>query len=80
MARYERYQPAMPLRRPFCGPQGTVVAELGTPFRSRGLLATITLCPIASMSHPLLVAVRSFIEGPAGGRPLPLSLFGRGIS
>jgi hypothetical protein len=54
---------------------GTTVAEIGTPFRNRDATAVLTLCPIPSMSVPLLLNVRRFLDGPTQGNPQPMFLF-----
>jgi hypothetical protein len=36
------------------------------------MIATLTLCPIASMSRPLLINVRLFLDGPTQQQPRPL--------
>jgi hypothetical protein len=54
---------------------GTAVAEIGTGFRYREGTAVLTLCPVPSMSVPLLINVRRFLDGPTQGNPQPMSLF-----
>jgi len=52
---------------------GTTVTEIHRPFRYQEMIATLTLCPIASMSRPLLINVRPFLDGPTQ-QPRPLFL------
>lgn len=54
---------------------GTTVLETGTPFHNREATAVLTLCPIPSMSVPLLINVRRFLHGPTHGSPQPMYLF-----
>jgi hypothetical protein len=54
---------------------GTTIAEIHKPFRYQEMLATLTLCPIPSMSQPLLINVRPFLDGPTQQQPRPLFLF-----
>jgi hypothetical protein len=54
---------------------GTTIAEIHKPFRYQEMLATLTLCPIGSMSRPLLINVRPFLDGPTQQQPRPLFLF-----
>lgn len=54
---------------------GTTVREIGAPFRNRDATAVLTLCPIPSMSVPLLLNVRRFLHGPTQGKPQPMFLF-----
>jgi hypothetical protein len=54
---------------------GTTVREVGAPFRNREATAVLTLCPIPSMSVPLLLNVRRFLDGPTQGNPQPMFLF-----
>lgn len=54
---------------------GTAVLETGAPFRNRDAIAALTLCPIPSMSVPLLISVRRFLDGPTQGSPQPMFLF-----
>ena len=54
---------------------GTTVREVGAPFRNRDATAVLTLCPIPSMSVPLLLNVRRFLDGPTQGNPQPMFLF-----
>lgn len=49
---------------------GATVAEIGKPFQHREMTATLTLCPIPSMSIPLLLQVRRFLDGPTLNNPL----------
>jgi hypothetical protein len=39
------------------------------------MIATLTLCPIPSMSRPLLINIRPFLDGPTQQQPRPLFLF-----
>ncbi len=39
------------------------------------MIATLTLCPIPSMSRPLLINVRPFLDGPTQQKPRPMFLF-----
>lgn len=54
---------------------GTTVSEIGRPFRHGEAVAVLTLCPISSMSVPLLINVRRFIDGPTQRNPQPMFLF-----
>ena len=54
---------------------GTTVAEIGKPFQHKEMIATLTLCPIPSMSIPLLLQVRRFLDGPTQNNPLAPFLF-----
>ncbi len=54
---------------------GTTITEIHKPFRYTEMLATLTLCPIPSMSRPLLINVRAFLDGPTQQQPRPLFLF-----
>ena len=54
---------------------GTTVAEMGRPFQHKEMIATLTLCPIPSMSIPLLLQVRRFLDGPTGNKPQAPFLF-----
>jgi hypothetical protein len=54
---------------------GTTVAEMGKPFQHKEMIATLTLCPIPSMSVPLLLQVRRFLDGPTQGNPQASCLF-----
>ena len=49
---------------------GTTVAETGKSFEHREMIAALTLCPIPSMSIPLLLQVRRFLDGPTQNNPL----------
>lgn len=53
----------------------TTVAEINKPFRYKEMLATLTLCPIQSMSRPLLINIRAFLDGPTQQKPRPMFLF-----
>src|SRR4030095_810786 len=53
----------------------TTIAEINKPFRYQEMLATLTLCPIRSMSRPLLINIRPFLDGPTQQQPRPLFLF-----
>ena len=48
---------------------GTTVAEIGKSFQHKEMIATLTLCPIPSMSIPLLLQVRRFLDGPTRNNP-----------
>jgi hypothetical protein len=39
------------------------------------MVAALTLCPVSSMSTPLLINVRRFLDGPTGEKPQPMYLF-----
>src|SRR5215510_15559324 len=52
----------------------TTIAETHKPFRYTEMIATLTLCPIPSMSRPLLINVRPFLDGPTQQQPRPLFL------
>ena len=54
---------------------GTTVSQIGKPFRRREMVAALTLCPVSSMSTPLLINVRRFLDGPTRGKPQPMHLF-----
>ena len=53
----------------------TTVSQIGKPFRRREMVAALTLCPVSSMSTPLLINVRRFLDGPTQGKPQPMHLF-----
>jgi hypothetical protein len=53
----------------------TTTAAINKPFRHKEMIATLTLCPIQSMSRPLLINVRPFLDGPTQHQPRPLFLF-----
>jgi len=53
----------------------TTIAEINKPFRYQEMVATLTLCPIQSMSRPLLINIRLFLDGPTQQQPRPLFLF-----
>src|SRR5262249_1498941 len=48
---------------------GTTITEIHKPFQYQDMIATLTLCPIASMSRPLLINVRPFLDGPTQQQP-----------
>ena len=54
---------------------GTTIAAINKPFPYKEMLATLTLCPIQSMSRPLLINVRPFLDGPAQQKLRPMFLF-----
>lgn len=54
---------------------GTAVSETGMPFRRREMVAVLSLCMTTSMSTPLIVSARRFLEGPTRGKPLPAHQF-----
>ncbi len=54
---------------------GTMALEIGRPFRRREMVAALTLCPVSSMSTPLLINVRRFLDGPTQGKPQPMHMF-----
>ena len=54
---------------------GTTIAVINKPFQYHEMLATLTLCPIRSMSRPLLINIRPFLDGPTQQQPRPLFLF-----
>ena len=54
---------------------GTTIAEIHKPFRFTEMIATLTLCPIPSMSRPLLINVRPYLDGPTAQQPRPMFLF-----
>jgi hypothetical protein len=54
---------------------GTTIAEIHKPFRYTEMIATLTLCPIPSMSRPLLINVRPYLAGPTEQQPRPMFLF-----
>jgi hypothetical protein len=53
----------------------TAISTINKPFPYQEILATLTLCPIRSMSRPLLINVRPFLDGPTQQRPRPMFLF-----
>jgi len=53
----------------------TTVAEINKPFQYQEMIATLTLCPIPSMSRPLLINVRPYLDRPTQQQPRPLFLF-----
>ncbi len=52
-----------------------VVSEVGKPFQRKEMLAVLTLCPISSMSTPLVIGIGRFLDGPTQGNPRPVFLF-----
>lgn len=54
---------------------GTTVSELGKPFPRKEMIAVLTLCPISSMSTPLMFGIWRFLDGPTQGNPRPMFLF-----
>ncbi len=54
----------------------TVVELTGTPFLRRDVTATMTLCKFRSMSLPLLLNMRRFLESTRDEEPEPMFLFG----
>lgn len=54
---------------------GTTVSEIGRPFLQKEAVAVLTLCPVPSMSVPLLINVRRFMDGPTQQNPQPMFLF-----
>ena len=52
----------------------TTIAEINKPFRYKEMIATLTLCPIQSMSRPLLINIRPFLDGPTQQKPRPMFL------
>src|SRR5712691_626 len=54
---------------------GTMVSQIGKPFRRKEMVAALTLCSVSSMSTPLIVSVRRFLDGPTQGKPQPLYMF-----
>jgi len=54
---------------------GTSVSETGMRFRRREMIAVLTLGTTISMSTPLIVSVRRFLDGPTQGKPLPMHQF-----
>ena len=53
----------------------TDISAINKPFQYQEMLATLTLCPIRSMSRPLLINVRPFLDGPTQQKPRPMFLF-----
>ena len=51
------------------------VAETKKPFRYEEMIVTLTLCPISSMSRPLLVNVRPYLDGPTQRHPRAMHFF-----
>jgi hypothetical protein len=54
---------------------GTTVSEIGKPFRRKEVEAVLTLCTVSSMSIPLLINVRRFMDGPTQRKPQPMHMF-----
>jgi len=54
---------------------GTTVSQIGKPFRRKEMVAALTLCNVSSMSTPLIVGVRRFLDGPTQGKPQPMHMF-----
>jgi hypothetical protein len=54
---------------------GTTIAAINRLFPYHEMLATLTLCPIPSMSRPLLINIRPFLDGPTQQKPRPMALF-----
>jgi hypothetical protein len=54
---------------------GMTVSEIGRPFRRKEVEAVLTLCTVSSMSIPLLINVRRFMDGPTQGKPQPMYMF-----
>lgn len=53
----------------------TAVATVGKPFPDRDVTVVMTLCDIPSMSHPLLLNMRRFLDTGPEDPPLPLEQF-----
>ena len=53
----------------------TAISTINKPFQYQEMLATLTLCPIRSMSRPLLINVRPFLDGPTQQKPRPMFSF-----
>ena len=53
----------------------TAISAINKPFQYQEMLATLTLCPIRSMSRPLLINVRPFLDGPTQQKPRWMFLF-----
>jgi hypothetical protein len=58
---------------------GALVSQIGKPFRRREMVAALTLCPVSSMSTPLLISVRRFLDGPTQGKPQPMYMFSAAV-
>jgi hypothetical protein len=54
---------------------GTTVSETGMRFRRREVVAVLSLCMPTSMSTPLIVSARRFLDGPTQGKPSPMHQF-----
>lgn len=54
---------------------GTAMQVVGKPFPHREMIATLTLCSVMSMSGPLIINMRRFLQGPMGGQPASDMLF-----
>ena len=54
---------------------GTAMLVVGKPFPHREMIATLTLCSVMSMSGPLIINMRRFLQGPMGGQPASDMLF-----
>ncbi len=53
----------------------TAMQEVGKPFPHREMLAALTLCNVMSMSSPLIIQARRFLNGPTNGKPLEKMFF-----
>jgi hypothetical protein len=53
----------------------TAISAINKPFQYQEMLVTLTLCPIRSMSRPLLINVRPFLDGPTQQKLRPMFLF-----
>lgn len=53
----------------------TVIAETGKPFRQHDVMATMSLCKFPSMSHPLLLNMRRFLDSASEGEPREKHMF-----
>jgi len=51
------------------------VAETKKPFPYDEMIVTLTLCRISSMSRPLLVNVRPYLDGPTNQHPRAMRMF-----
>lgn len=53
----------------------TIIEETGVRFEQREMQVTLTLCKFPSMSHPLLVNARRFLNSFSDEKPRPLFMF-----
>lgn len=53
----------------------TMIAATGQPFRQREIIATMSLCDFPSMSHPLLINMRRFMDSGPQDPPRSMPMF-----